>query len=598
MARPTREDSIYRVSIHRNGIYRYATTHTFTIVDGVRKYRNIHWGTLSGEGNRFVPGAQYYQASPEERRKLIFPEGWDLSEAEKLSGARKAGRPSYDARDRNRLYGAVWLLDHVAERVGLKEDLLRVFAGNEEKVADVLTLAYFPYITGFTYNRVARGQDMERYPSERELTPSRITRFTQSITEADRLELLRCRARRVRKGELCAVDSTTRYAYGNSLADVMVGKSKEGGYDTQTTEVVVYSIANHMPVYYRTFPGNIPDSRSVETLLTDLSHAGFPKVTLVTDRGYESLQNLEKYILRGQAMIMCVSTHQTFIMEKVRAFGKFSGRPEEMEVDEDARTYYRQYDMKYVVQGQGDKVHEAVKLKLNLYFSAERRGREQTSLDIEVKCQRKALQDLLDTKARLDDDNSIKRNYNWFKVGYNPSDRVITSFELDERKVADAMLLTGFFANVTLGVDKTAMQALDDYGLRDEQEKYFQQMKSQMKCSGQRVWSEEGKTGRLFILFVSLIVSSYLRYIWKSTELHKMFTSSLEILDEMRPIRIIEHEGRRPFIVPFVGKQLDVCRVFGFTVPEGCNKKYKSRKVKSKKGPGRPTKPKTTTLES
>ena len=55
---------------------------------------------------------------------------------------------------------------------------------------------------------------------------------------------------------------------------------------------------------------------------------------------------------------------------------------------------------------------------------------------------------MLNTKARLDDDNSIKRNYNWFKVGYNPSDRVITSFELDERKVADAMLLTGFFANV------------------------------------------------------------------------------------------------------------------------------------------------------
>ncbi|HRW43019.1 MAG TPA: hypothetical protein P5193_15815, partial [Microthrixaceae bacterium] len=42
---------------------------------------------------------------------------------------------------------------------------------------------------------------------------------------------------------------------------------------------------SHMPIYYRTFPGNIPDSRSVETILTDLNHAGFPKVILVTDRG-------------------------------------------------------------------------------------------------------------------------------------------------------------------------------------------------------------------------------------------------------------------------------------------------------------------------
>ena len=74
----------------------------------------------------------------------------------------------------------------------------------------------------------------------------------------------------------------------------------------QTSEVVVYSLDDHMPVYYRTFPGNIPDSRSVETLLTDLRHAGFPNVALLTDRGYESIQNLERYILSGQKMVMCV----------------------------------------------------------------------------------------------------------------------------------------------------------------------------------------------------------------------------------------------------------------------------------------------------
>ena len=51
---------------------------------------------------------------------------------------------------------------------------------------------------------------------------------------------------------------------------------------------------------------NILDSRSVETLLTDLRHAGVPNVALLTDRGYESIQNLEHYILSGQKMVMCV----------------------------------------------------------------------------------------------------------------------------------------------------------------------------------------------------------------------------------------------------------------------------------------------------
>ena len=56
--------------------------------------------------------------------------------------------------------------------------------------------------------------------------------------------------------------------------------------------------------------GNILDSRSVETLLTDLRHAGVPNVALLTGRGYESIQNLEQYILSGQKMVMCLKVGQ------------------------------------------------------------------------------------------------------------------------------------------------------------------------------------------------------------------------------------------------------------------------------------------------
>ena len=85
MARPAREDSIYRVAIHKNGGYRYASTNQYTLsVDGKRKYSRLHWGIVTPE-LKFIPGKQYLSASVKERRKLILPEGWDLSEAEKLA---------------------------------------------------------------------------------------------------------------------------------------------------------------------------------------------------------------------------------------------------------------------------------------------------------------------------------------------------------------------------------------------------------------------------------------------------------------------------------------------------------------------------------
>jgi len=137
---------------------------------------------------------------------------------------------------------------------------------------------------------------------------------------------------------------------------------------------------------------------------------------------------------------------------------------------------------------------------------------------------------------------------------------------------------------MTLKVDMTAPEAMDAYQLRDEQEKYYQQMKSEVASDRQRNWSEDGKTGRLFILFVSLIMTSYLRHVWKTTALKKQFPSSLDILDEMRSVRCIEHKGHAKKITPFVGDQLDICKAFGFEVPKGCEPGYKSRKVGRKRG--------------
>ena len=602
MARPVNENSIYRISIHNNGGYKYATTHTFLIDEqtGKRKYKNLHWGTVTEiEGEmKFIPGKLYIYASLEERAKLIFPEDWDISEISKLSGKKSKGRSAYTDVDKNRLYGDVWLLEQVAERTGLRADLKKVFNGNEEYVDSVLTLAYYSVLTGNTYNRVARWQRLEKTPYTKELTPSMITRLTQSITEEERMALFSLRAARLGDNAVCAVDSTTRSAYGDSLADVKWGKNKEGIKLPQTSEVVVYSLNDHMPVYYRCFPGNIPDSRSVETILNDLGHAGFPDIALLTDRGYESIQNLERYILKGQKMIMCVKTNQSFVLKHILEFGDFCGAPTaDMSIDVDTKVFYRQYDLEYNVKGNGNKVHKADRFKLNIYFDSLKRGADISTLSTDIEIQRRALQDMQENKYPLDDDATIKRLYRWFVIDYDSETRLIKSFALNEKKVAKAQRISGFYAIATLGMDLSAMETWHLYGLRDEQEKYFQQMKTQLGSNRQRNWSEEGKTGRLFILFVGLVISSYVRHIWKTTELHNHFSSTLEVLDEMRSIKCVEHTGKAKFITPFVGDQLLICDEFGFDVPEGCGPKYRSRKKDAPRR-GRPAKIKETMLES
>ena len=587
--RPPRTDGKIRVSIHVNQGYRYASTQPFVIdaETGRKKYHRIHWGTVD-ENLKFIPGTRYIYASAEEKASLEFPTEWNLCELEKLPDNRKPGRPAYDGDDMNRLYGDIWLLEQIAVKTGIRQDLEKVF-GNKGIVDDIMTLAMFPYLTNYSFNRVVRWQMIVKSPSKRELPPPDITRLTQSITEKHRMELLGLRAARLGKHELCAVDSTTRSAYGSSLADIKWGKNKEGLSLEQTLEVVVYTLDSHMPVYYRTFPGNMLDSRSLETILLDLNHAGFKDVVLITDRGYEKIRNLEKFILQGQAMIMCTKVQQKYALDRILSLGDFNTMPDGMEIDQDMRLFYQQYDIEYNVEGTGGAVRKSDRLRLNLYFDVIRRGEEMMNLEIDIRIQREQLKTLMQENAVLDDDATLKRIYNYFKISYDPKDRVIKSYELNEKKVERAKQTSGFFAITTHKVDMTAMEVFQSYRLRDEQEKCFQQMKSQMDGARQRNWSEEGKTGRLLIQFVSLILSSYSRYVWRSTDLKDMFSSSLEILDEMRSIRCIEHTGKAKFITPFVGSQLDICDAFGFKVPEDCSPDYVSRQ-KGHKSKGRPRK--------
>ncbi|WP_435645230.1 hypothetical protein [Butyricicoccus porcorum] len=121
-------------------------------------------------------------------------------------------------------------------------------------------------------------------------------------------------------------------------------------------------------------------------------------------------------------------------------------------------------------------------------------------------------------------------------------------------------------------------------------------MKGILGADRQRNSTELGKEGRLFVLFVAQILGCHLTYVRK-VKLNDNFHSIQDVLNEMRPIRYIEHPETKPFVTPFIGKQVDICEAFGFDIPEGCSPEYVVRKTNKGK-PGRPRKNKLVVKES
>ena len=97
------------------------------------------------------------------------------------------------------------------------------------------------------------------------------------------------------------------------------------------------------------------------------------------------------------------------------------------------------------------------------------------------------------------------------------------------------------------------------------------------------------------MLFVAQVIGCYLAHIRK-TKLKSQFSSIQDILNEMRPIRYVEHPGTKPFITPFIGKQVDICEAFEIEIPNGCAPEYVVRKTNKGKR-GRPRKNKLVVKE-
>ena len=98
--------------------------------------------------------------------------------------------------------------------------------------------------------------------------------------------------------------------------------------------MIVYSLTSHLPIYYLELPGNMPDSRTIEMIVTELEHAGFKNVILITDRGYESMKNLEVYIAKNQKVITSVKCGQGEALKAIKSIDLSTGVPEGMTFSE------------------------------------------------------------------------------------------------------------------------------------------------------------------------------------------------------------------------------------------------------------------------
>ncbi|NLA81080.1 MAG: transposase, partial [Chloroflexi bacterium] len=535
MARPLLIDGKLPMKIFNNNGYRYAVTRTSVRkADGKYNHPQSIWGTID-EGLNFTPNERFLALDESERAGILVPAEWNIISPE-VTMKVKRGHPSYDRESTSLLYGHTWFLDLLSDQCGVKDDLEHVFE-DAAKVAQILTMAYYNLQGIASYNHLENEQRICWYPCEKPLAPCDITRVTQSITEAHKQALFRCRKFRSTSKSCLGIDSTSFTYFGKSLAAARWGKNKENDRADQLNVLVVYDMTNGMPVYYRKMPGNLPDTRTMRVTLQELKNNDFTNLRLVFDRGYISQEVYTKLIKHRHKFIMMFKNSDPQINQAIQNLDAEEMMKRQNWIDKH-QVYGKFFDYDFKIETKGA-MTPVKSMRFCLFFDPELQVERRKNINATVTEMENQLEGMMAEKQPVDD-FFMSRFSKYFSLTLK-KDKTLKSYLPDDEKITGEVNKAGYFSIVTNGMSPSQCELseiLDIYKMRNEQEKAFMFVKSEQEGRRFRTSTETSTDGRLFIQFVALILNCIINRKYQASEtLQNLFPTRKHMLDELKSIR-------------------------------------------------------------
>lgn len=193
-----------------------------------------------------------------------------------------------------KLYGPLLVLHHLAEEIGLREHL-GPYAG------EILSMVYAHCLDYKSVNHMERWfarTDLNWMLHLEQVTEERLLQGMDFLEKTDGEQLQReifqsVKRRYGLKNSGVIYDVTNTYLYGKKCPLGKFGHDKEGIVGRPLIQIGLGVTQEHgIPIFHKTFDGNIADSRTLRDLITTFRRYQLPPGTIIYDRGITSGRNV------------------------------------------------------------------------------------------------------------------------------------------------------------------------------------------------------------------------------------------------------------------------------------------------------------------
>jgi transposase len=338
------------------------------------------------------------------------------------------------------------------------------------------------------------------------------------------------------------------------------GKNKDDDRLPQINLLLLFGEKSNLPFYYRKLAGNIPDVKTMRVLLRDLDVLGYPKVKLVTDRGFYSVDNVNGLYQSHVKFLMGASTSLSFVQKAIKTVG---------DKIRDWSNYNDKYDLYNFSQAiewdytqvrpyKGDTLKDGRRMYLHLYFNAEQAVEDGRKYNRRMSALRDEL--LFGKRNALHEKDYVK----YFEVSQTPARGI--RVKPKQAAMDEAKSRFGYFALLSNEI-KSSEMALEIYRNKDVVEKGFGNIKERLNGKRMLVSSDASLEGKLFVEFVALIFLSYIKKQMGDKNLFKKYTLQ-GLLDEVDLIECFSEPVKSLLVGEVLQKQRQVYKDMDVPSPD------------------------------
>lgn len=272
------------------------------------------------------------------------------------------------------------------------------------------------------------------------------------------------------------------------------GHAKDNDDEPIVNLTYAFNQTNYRPLAYDIYKGSITDMAQINGFLKKISDFGLEKVSLILDRGYFSRKNIDAIMRKCAGFIMMVKDSNTIIKEKIN---------EVLPIIASMKYHIEEHDVYGITIY--DKLFkqdsDAEKRYFHIYLDKKRQDVQSKKLLQNLK------QQLLLRQKEIG--NIYNESYNNDYFEYQLDNNIIKDVSLNYDTIDEACERYGFFCIISSS-QMTAEEALTTYRNRDEIEKIYRTLKSQLGLNSFYVQSNESLRGKAFIAFIATILRNEL----------------------------------------------------------------------------------------